>query len=82
MKPAKDATGALWLGDDALQDLRKVMDACGMDSTVFTDKDLNHIGTFLLSARLIRLKVSHRLNNFEKDGIIKHTDVCSRNTKN
>lgn len=82
MKAAASNTSSPRLSDKALSDLRAVMDTCGMESETFTDDDLNYIGTLLLTVRLVNLKIEHRLNNTEEDGIIDPPGVCSPNTKN
>ena len=82
MNPNDTQTVSRKLSDKALRDLRHVMEATGMDTDVFDDDDLDHIGRLLLTVSRTCLKIERRLNNMERRGIIESPDVCSTNTKN
>lgn len=59
------------LSDAAIDDLKDVMDATGLDSTAFDREALNNIGNLLLTAHIAALKVRSRaMQEKQKDGII------------
>ena len=59
------------LSDVAIDDLRVVCDAVGIDSEVFSQDDLNSIGMMLLTAHMLRLKIeSRRMHRNGEDAII------------